>query len=230
MSYRLGTPTLWPSEEHSSELEFGSFLYYPTRPNTPGEHNAKAFMLAIKKNAIHPDRKVPLVDLAISKMTEQLPRLALRQLFDPKPAVVPVPGSGLPLKNSVWPARVISEALVRVGLASEVLDLVHRQKEIRKSAFCKPADRPTVKEHVATLGLGGSLPFGLGAILLVDDILTRGATMMAVALRLRGAYDGVQVRGFALARSGSEPMEQWAQPTVGRIHYETWSDRISRRP
>jgi hypothetical protein len=140
---------------------------------------------------------------------------AARAVFGGHPMLVPVPGSSLTKPHTVWPSRRVCEELVGQGLGDEVVAIVSRTIAVLKSAGS--ATRPTLDQHLASLAVQGRLS-PPSRLLLVDDVVTSGTTMMACAIKLAQAFPGVPVSGFALARvqSAGNPARVF-EPLVERI-------------
>ena len=68
-------------------------------------------------------------------------------------------------------------------------------------------------------------------IVLIDDVVTKGATLLAGASLVRDAFPGVQVDCFALVRTlGLQPeVGQIVDPVVGTITRNPWGG-VDRRP
>ena len=83
------------------------------------------------------------------------------------------------------------------GLGDDVLAIVSRTIAVPKSAGS--VTRPTLDQHVRSFAvqLGLTIP---SRLLVVDDVVTSGTTIMACAMKLAMAFPGVPVSGFALAR------------------------------
>jgi len=67
-------------------------------------------------------------------------------------------------------------------------------------------------------------------ILLIDDVVTRGATLLAAASRLVEAWPGIEVCAFAVVRTISNPSKFDAiyAPVVGTIAFD--GEQTRRRP
>lgn len=66
-------------------------------------------------------------------------------------------------------------------------------------------------------------------VVLVDDVITRGATIAAAATRLLEAFPNMSIRAFAVAHTESE-MPNIVAPRMGTIHTHVageWSNRIN---
>jgi hypoxanthine phosphoribosyltransferase len=58
-------------------------------------------------------------------------------------------------------------------------------------------------------------------VVLVDDVVTKGRTLLAAAARLKEAYPNTEVRAFALLRTMGliEGVDQLLDPCVGEIRW-----------
>lgn len=135
--------------------------------------------------------------------------------------VVPAPRSAPHVTGGLWPGHVIASSLVRSRLAREVLPLVRRIRAVPKSAFAAPGERPTLETHYNSIEADTQL-IAPTRILLVDDVVTRGRTLLACARRLHYSYPEAEIRCFALVRTrGLQPdIERILDPCVGRIFWD----------
>jgi orotate phosphoribosyltransferase len=77
-----------------------------------------------------------------------------------------------------------------------------------------------VEDHFRSLILGGpALPSD--NLVLIDDVVTKGRTLLAAAARLRQVFPGAQIRAFALMRtmSLSSEIDCLVQPCIGEIRW-----------
>ncbi len=111
-------------------------------------------------------------------------------------------------------------ALLSVGLAAEVWTGLHRVRSVRKSATALGGERPTVEEHCRSL-IVESRPSVPERLLIVDDIVTKGRTLLAAATVLRSSFPEAEIRAFALARTlGRRPtLEHLVLPCEGAIEW-----------
>lgn len=117
--------------------------------------------------------------------------------------LVPIPKSSPLVDGALWPSLEFASFLFAHGLSTQVSRLIERKIPIRKSAIS--ADRPTVREHLPTLALTGELLTEKEEIniTLVDDVLTKGNTSMACALKIKEKYPLANVRLFTVVQTKS---------------------------
>ena len=141
------------------------------------------------------------------------------EFFGPNVTLVPVPGSAPHREaNSLWVAERMSAALQGAGLGASVWPTLHRKVVVPKSAWAARGERPTVEAHITSLDLTDRIP-PTGRLLLVDDVVTKGRTMVAAATVLADALPGVEIRAFAALRTlGLVPdIATYTDPVVGEI-------------
>ncbi|MDZ4773553.1 MAG: hypothetical protein SGI72_10510 [Planctomycetota bacterium] len=68
-------------------------------------------------------------------------------------------------------------------------------------------------------------------MIVLDDIVTRGATLLAAVSRVQEALPGARVRGFAVVRTPSDPAEfkEMFAPIAGQITL-SHDGQTARRP
>jgi predicted amidophosphoribosyltransferase len=114
--------------------------------------------------------------------------------------LVPVPGSTPNTCGSTWAAADLADALVRAGIGTMAWRGLHRICPVRKSATAAPGARPTVALHYASF-LIDRPPIAAPSVLLIDDVVTRGRTLLAAATRLQEVFPEAEIRAFALLRT-----------------------------
>ena len=141
--------------------------------------------------------------------------------------LVPVPRSVPSSSESSWAAGQIALALMQQGLAAAVWTGLRRQCAVRKSATAPCIGRLTVAEHYESFVVDSSLR-APGRIALVDDVVTRGRTLLAASMRMQERFPGAQIGAFALVRTlGLVPdIEQLVDPCRGAI---AWTGRDAKR-
>jgi predicted amidophosphoribosyltransferase len=152
---------------------------------------------------------------------------ALRGLFGRETYFVPVPSSSPLSRTAVWAAARLATALHGVGLGKGVWLGLRRQHAVRKSATALSGDRPTVRQHYESLCVVDARK-ALPHLLLIDDVVTRGRTILAAANRLHEALPNADIRAFALVRTmGLMPdVTHFLEPSQGVVR---WAGGDARR-
>jgi predicted amidophosphoribosyltransferase len=160
----------------------------------------------------------------VRQQNEDSSRLAGFFLADD--VLVPVPGCS-PRSRGTWVAAELAQALVRAGIGGLVWPGLRRISAVRKSATAASGARPTVASHYQSFEVEKP-SFRVAGLVLVDDVITRGRTLLAAAARLSEAFPGVPVRSFALLRTRGliSGVEQVLEPCKGEIR---WNGSDARR-
>ncbi len=199
-----------------SELTFGSFLVYPSKADTEKAAGFKDAVLSIKGDRFLHKENMRWPAYAAKRLVDELPGSALEGFFSPDAVLVPLPRSGLLQKNALWPAHRIAAELVRCHLGQRVETIVQRQTAMRKSTTAE--HRPSPREHLESFA--PVLPILERAVVLVDDIITRGSTALAAAWAIRDAMPGAEVKVFAMARTIWEEADDIVDIVVGKTTLE----------
>ena len=162
------------------------------------------------------------------------------EFFGPDVVLVPVPRSRPLSAGTPWIAERLATGLVARGLAGSVWLGLQRLVAVQKSATSHSGERPTVATHYRSLAGGQVFESQLGVhpahtraperLLLVDDVVTKGRTMLAAAARLRELCPASEVRAFALVRTMGLVgyIDHLVMPCEGEIRW-TGND-ASRQP
>jgi predicted amidophosphoribosyltransferase len=145
----------------------------------------------------------------------------LAGFFGTTDVLIPVPGSTPDAAGRLWAAEHLAGALVKVGLGGRAWTGLHRVRAVRKSATAAPGERPSVRLHYESF----RIEYPVAApekIMLVDDVVTKGRTLLAAACRLHEAFPAAQIRAFALVRTmGLIPVvEHLLNPCKGEIRWK----------
>ena len=149
------------------------------------------------------------------------------ELFGHDAWLVPVPGCA-PSATMYWAAWQLATALRELGLSSGVWPGLQRQIPVRKSATALRGERPTVYEHFASFSVLGVPRSRTPKMILVDDVITRGRTLLAAATRLRCSLPHADVRAFAMVRTLGflERVDGLLAPCTGVVY---WAGGDARR-
>ncbi|NCA73181.1 MAG: hypothetical protein EOM91_24665 [Sphingobacteriia bacterium] len=143
----------------------------------------------------------------------------LSRFLGPDVTLVPMPRSSLIKEGSLWPARVICEALQGCGIGGSVLPCLRRAEAIGKAALAAPGRRPDPPDHYRTIRVESMRPLDPpSALVLVDDIVTRGSSFVGVLPHLTATFPGTPIHCFALLRTISrDEIASILDPVAGRI-------------
>jgi predicted amidophosphoribosyltransferase len=146
----------------------------------------------------------------------------LTDFFDASGILIPVPGSEPRDPEGVSVTERLAAALVREGLGRCAWAGLRRVRAVRKSATAAGGERPTVGKHYDSFAIDRadalSEPLHL---ILIDDVVTKGRTLLAAAMRLHEAFPQARIRAFALLRTmGLIPgVDRLLDPCVGEIRW-----------
>jgi orotate phosphoribosyltransferase len=87
--------------------------------------------------------------------------------------------------GTLWVPQRIANTMVQNGFGKAVVECLERIHRLPKSATSKASDRPKAIDHYNSFGIQKILSEEPKEILLVDDVITRGATMLGAANRLK---------------------------------------------
>jgi hypothetical protein len=122
------------------------------------------------------------------------------EFFDEHTLLVPIPEYRPSGHTTFWAARRLALALQETGLAEEVWTGLRRVSSVERSSSAWMWERPTVQQHYQSFAV---IPSSKPAkkVVLVDDVVTKGRTLAAAAMRVQDAFPDAEVRAFALVRT-----------------------------
>jgi predicted amidophosphoribosyltransferase len=213
-----------------SQLEFGSLLTYTPRGNTPKSLHSKNVMIALKRDQFVNTPPILVSDWIAKRVQDKITELSFGQFFRSNTILVPVPKSSLMQPSSLWVPERIATALVAVGLGKKVESCLIRANAVPKAASSSSNMRPTAEQHYESISVQGILSEP-DEILLVDDVVTRGATLLGCANRLADAFPKSHIHAFAAMRtiSNSNEFENIYAPCIGTITLSATAETF-RRP
>lgn len=217
-----------------AQLEFSALLSYTPRGNSPKIRHARDFMIALKNERFVEDPAYAQGILMSKWVAQTIQRnratLPFTSFFQPNTILVPTPKSSLMQPDTLWVPERIATALARMGFGNMVFPCLVRVKPVPKAASSEPQERPIPAEHYESMGIRGHL-LKPDEIVLVDDIVTRGATLLGAANRLADVFPQSRIRAFAAMRTISNPDEfnELIDPCVGTIELRESGDTL-RRP
>lgn len=193
-----------------SSLPFAALLTYSPRGQSEISLRSRRVRDAIKA-ARH-----DILERGVQKLRElggMEPFLGADVVLVPAPRSAPIRDA-----TTLWPAQRICTQLVAGRLGREVLPCLTRTVAVPKSAFAASGERPDVSQHFESMAVEGLL-VRAKRITIVDDVITKGATLLAAASRVQEAFPEAEVRAFALLRTMGlvEEIDQIVDPCVGTI-------------
>lgn len=143
--------------------------------------------------------------------------------------LVPMPGSGKTTPGNLWGPKLICDTLHSNGMGAGVLTMLERRNAVPKSAFAAPGERPTVQTHFDSMAAHADLTTPT-KITLVDDVLTKGSTMMGAARRIWSVLPNADIVGFAVFRTRNlDPdITSVVEPVIGTLRYSEDTDEVFR--
>lgn len=195
-----------------SEVRFGSYLAYSPRGSSDVSKRSRLVRDAVKY------WRQDLIDRIVTALRTSFPENGLAAVLGPEVVLVPVPRRAPLVAGGLWPSSRLCEALVAAGLGAEVLPALERTAAVPKSAFAAPGERPTAMRHYETIDVSAVLT-SRDRVTVVDDIITKGNTMLGAASRLSDQLTNADLGGFALVRTrGLVPeIDEIVDPVVGSI-------------
>jgi predicted amidophosphoribosyltransferase len=138
---------------------------------------------------------------AVRVRQQMEPTAGLAGFFLADDVLVPVPRSA-PRAGGTWAAAELARALVEAGVGSTMWAGLHRISAVRKSATAAKGCRPSVARHFDSFRLDPP-EIRPRRVIVIDDVITKGRTLLAAAARVREALPDTPVRAFALMRTMS---------------------------
>jgi hypothetical protein len=156
--------------------------------------------------------------LRVHQQAEDSPPLA--GYFAATDVLIPVPGSSPCAAGSSWAAEHLAVALVKEGLGALAWCGLQRVRAVRKSATAAPGERPTVNLHYESFFFEPPAT-PIERIVLIDDIVTKGRTLLAAATRVHEAIPQAHIQAFALVRTMGliAGVKRLLDPCMGEIRW-----------
>lgn len=205
---------------HLSTIEFGSLLSYSPRGNSDSQCRSRTITMALKNDQYVQlgSNQILMSDYIAQNLKTEMTNLPFVNYFKMNPILVPIPNSSFNKSGTLWVPQRIANALFKKGLGTKVVECLKRIKPLQKSATSLAANRPKASAHFDSLEVKKIL-FEPQEILLIDDVVTRGATLLGAANKLLEAYPDANIRAFAAIRTISTPenFTKIYDPCIGTI-------------
>ena len=213
-----------------SEIEFASLLTYSPWGTSELAFRSKTTKTNLKTDAHVEKEQIPMSEYIARGIKKNLEQLPFADFFKANTILIPTPTSSLTKKGSLWVPERLATALVKNGLGKDVKSCLQRTTPVRSSHKGPSADRLKAHEHYNSMSVQKIL-FEPDEILLIDDIITRGATLLGAANKLADAFPKANICAFAAMRTLTrlEDFSKIFDPCRGKIELideDTYSDCI----
>jgi hypothetical protein len=211
----------------SKQVQFREIAFASCYVYSPSDASAASRLLlaSVKTGNVR-----ALVDRAFETEHKAQRSPSIACFFPAAAILVPVPGSRPSHGGGAAPTERLATTLLSQGLGQGIWFGLRRVRTVRKSATAVPGARTSVRTHYDTMAVDNVGVPCASDVILVDDVVTKGRTLLAAALRLREALPRADVRAFALVRTmGYSPIfDQFLMPCTGRIEWKC--DDARRNP
>ena len=212
------------------------FAYTP-RPNSTDQslretmNNTKKWTYSLKQDhmvSVKGMRKmISMSSYVASVVSKRLSELPFSDFFDKYTALIPIPGSSQIPKDGLWVPERLATEMVHKGIGYNVFPCLTRKYPIRKSALASPGDRPSPLEHYSSISVNNAIT-DFNKVVLIDDVITKGSTLIGAANILHDAFPEIEIKGFAAIRTMSDPSQfrRWFDPIKGTIKLRSNGDSV----
>lgn len=191
-------------------------------------HAARSAIFGVKNDGAGFHVGESMIEFVVRRLRESTTGSILDGLFSPDALLIPVPGHAPLLqrtKQQLWAMKRLCEAMRTTGLGAAVAPLLERVESVPAAHLLGPGQsRPNARRHFETVRVNADLVQRSKKLVLVDDVLTRGSTLMGCASRLREFFPDASIVGFAVARTRSEPCEISTPISPGLHRVVRWGD------
>ena len=132
--------------------------------------------------------------------------LPFASFFQPNTILVPIPKSSLMRPGTLLVPERIASALTKMGFGNKVISCLARNRSAPKAASSLAKDRPKTIDHYKSMNVTRILS-NPDEIILIDDVITRGATLLGAANLLADDFPETPIRAFVAMRTISNPDE-----------------------
>lgn len=196
-----------------SEIAYGSLLVYSPRGTSEVCKQSRDICYKVKAGD---SATLQLVARRIREHVDRRDMLA--ELFAADLTLVPMPRSAPLVSGALWPSDKIAQSLLGVGLGSHVVPILERTTAVAKSSHAAPGERPAVQQHFDSFRAHARVEAS-DRILVIDDVITKGATALAAVSRLAETYPRARIEVLAIIRTMGlvAEIERILNPTTGRV-------------
>jgi predicted amidophosphoribosyltransferase len=205
---------------HITKLEFGSLLTYSPYGMSERAKSSRNVMSDLKGDKFISEHLPVLMSKYLAQgIKTNLMKYPFAHFFESSSILVPTPKSSLVKPETLWVPQRLALALAQKQLGKAVKECLVRVKPLPKSSTTSAEDRPKALQHYESLEVRWRETSKPKEILLIDDIVTRGATLLGAANRLIDTFPDAHIRAFAMMRTMSGPsiFDRITDPCIGWI-------------
>lgn len=184
-------------------IEFGSLLSYSPRGESELEKSSKTAMRSLKGDLYILNPPILMSDYISNLVKKRFSTLPFSNFFTSGPILVPIPKSSLMRPETLWVPQRLANALIQNEFGKAMNECLKRVTPLRKSATSFAWDRPKAAEHYDSFEAYAVSPEPK-EILLVDDVVTRGATFIGAANKLKVVFPSVISIIFLPRKKGND--------------------------
>lgn len=199
-----------------TEVKFGSLLTYTPRGTMTEHYRSRSVMRNLKNDEVLNSGN--LMSTAIAQtIRNKLGSYPFSDYFNENTLLIPTPKSSLPQRDELWVPQRIALAMANNGLG-RIEECLYRSTALPRSSTSLASDRPKARQHYDSMKIKELLD-NPTEIILVDDVITRGATTLGAVNKLVETFPNARIRVFVAMRTMSNPDEfsEIIQPCVGTI-------------
>lgn len=199
-----------------SEVEFGSLLTYTPRGKLTEHFRSRTVMRNLKNDGVLQSGILMSSTIAQS-IKREFRNYPFSDYFNENTILIPTPKSSLPQKDDLWVPQRITSALTNSNLGRNE-ECLYRSIALPRSSTSLASDRPKAFQHYNSMEVK-ELLFDPKEIVLIDDVITRGATALGAVNKLADAFPNARIRVFAVMRtiSNADEFSEIIQPCIGTI-------------
>ena len=199
-----------------SEIKFGSLLTYTPRGNGSDHNESRTVMRNLKNDVVLKSGNLMSEKIA-QIIKENLGDYPFSDYFNENTTLIPIPKSSLPQKDDLWVPQRVTTALAKIGLGKSE-ECLFRETPLPRSSKVSAPNRPKTSQHYDSMKVK-ELLFKPKEIILVDDVITRGATVLGAVNRLAEIFPDIRIRVFAVMRtiSNSDEFSKIVDPCTGTV-------------
>jgi len=187
-----------------SDIRFSSLLAYSPNGVDQQSSESRSWAYRLKDERLVGDPLRPASRYFVERLAVHVGCGRLSDCFGADVLVVPMPGHAPRAPDGLWvPDRLCSELVTR-GLVARSERWLERVTPVAKS---RQGVRITAAEHAASMRAVGAPGGNPRRVLVVDDVITRGAVGLAAISLLKQLLPESDVRLFAMIRTISDPAD-----------------------